>query len=338
MRDIRDFNLLRYNTFGIDAKCKRFVEFSSVAEAVALAQGLGDADYPLLILGRGSNLLLTGDYNSTVVHSAIKDMDVVKQTGGHVWLRCGSGNIWDEVVEHCVANGWHGMENLSYIPGTVGASAVQNIGAYGAEAKDVISEVEAVEISTGRVVNFNNDDCRYAYRDSIFKHEYRDKYIITHVTYRLSKQFSPSLEYGNITAMLNAKGISQPTASELRQTIIEIRKAKLPDYKVEGNAGSFFVNPIVDVEKFNSLKTEYPTLPHYVIDAEHIKIPAGWMIEQCGWKGKTLGAAGVYAKQALVLVNKGGATGKDILNLCNAVRADVYSKFGIDIHPEVNIK
>ena len=232
----------------------------------------------------------------------------------------------------------YGAENLSIIPGECGASAVQNIGAYGAEAKDLIDEVEAVEISTGEVHHFKNADCAYSYRQSKFKHEWRDKYLITSVTYRLSKTYHPKLDYGNIRAALAERGIENPTAIELRQTITDIRNAKLPDPKEIGNAGSFFMNPIVPKAKYEELAALYERMPHYTIDAEHEKIPAGWMIEQCGWKGKALGPAGVYAKQALVLVNLGGASGADVVRLCQTIQHDVKEKFGVEILPEVNVR
>jgi len=237
-----------------------------------------------------------------------------------------------------VADGLYGAENLSLIPGEVGASAVQNIGAYGAEVKDLITTVEAVEVGTGRIVHFTNAQCEYAYRQSRFKRDWKNRFFITHVTYRLCRTFVPHLDYGNIKAALAEKGIVVPTAIELRQAIIDIRKAKLPDPKMEGNAGSFFMNPIVQRSKFEALLAFYPDMPHYIIDADRVKIPAGWMIEQCGWKGKTLGRAGVHHKQALVLVNKGGAEGRDVLALCRRIQADVKAKFGIDIYPEVNIQ
>lgn len=346
MKDLKDYSLLAHNTFGIDAKCSRFVEYASVEEAQQLVASLTEADQPLLILGGGSNLLLTGDYQGTVLHSAIMGIEVMENSSfenqedekGSVFLKCGSGEVFDDVVAYAVEHGYHGAENLSIIPGEVGASAVQNIGAYGVEAKDIIYKVEAVEIATGKVVNFDNADCQYSYRQSKFKHEWRDKYLVTHVIYRLSKTFTPDLDYGNIRASLADKHIAEPTAQQLRDVIIEIRNAKLPDPKVEGNAGSFFMNPIVEKAKYDELAAQYPGMPHYTIDAEHEKIPAGWMIDQCGWKGKSLGRAGVHDKQALVLVNRGGATGEEIVKLCETIRKDVFEKFGIEIHPEVNVK
>ena len=338
MKDFRNYSLLSHNTFGIDVKCSRFVEYASVEEAQQLVTSLIAADQPLLILGGGSNLLLTGDYDGTVLHSAIKGIRKIDEADDAVFLECGSGEVFDDVVAFSVEHGYHGAENLSIIPGEVGASAVQNIGAYGVEAKDIIYKVEAVEIASGKVVTFANADCQYSYRQSKFKHEWRDKYLVTHVVYRLHKTFRPDLDYGNIRASLAAKHIAEPTAQQLRDVIIEIRNAKLPDPKVQGNAGSFFMNPIVEKAKYDELAALYPSMPHYTIDAGHEKIPAGWMIDQCGWKGKSLGRAGVHDKQALVLVNRGGATGEEILRLCEAIRKDVFEKFGIEIKPEVNVR
>lgn len=334
MIDQENYSLLRHNTFGIDAKCKRFIEYSSVEEAQQVARTITNADRPLLILGGGSNLLLTGDYNGTVLHSGIRFLEQTDEC--HV--RCGSGFIWDDVVDYCVANNLYGAENLSIIPGEVGASAVQNIGAYGAEAKDLIECVEAVEIETGQICRFTNTECAYSYRQSKFKHAWKNRFLITAVTYKLSKTYNPKLDYGNIRVALAAKGIDNPTAMQLRETIIDIRNAKLPDPKVLGNAGSFFMNPVVPTHKYNQLAQQYVGMPHYTIDSEYEKIPAGWLIEQCGWKGKALGRAAVHDKQALVLVNRGGATGSEVVHLCETIQHDVRQKFGIDIKPEVNIR
>lgn len=333
MIDQKNYSLLRHNTFGIDAKCKRFIEYSSVEEAQQVARTITDADRPLLILGGGSNLLLTGDYNGTVLHSGIRFLEQTDEC--HV--RCGSGFIWDDVVDYCVANNLYGAENLSIIPGEVGASAVQNIGAYGAEAKDLIECVEAVEIETGQICRFTNTECAYSYRQSKFKHAWKNRFLITAVTYKLSKTYNPKLDYGNIRVALAAKGIDNPTAMQLRETIIDIRNAKLPDPKVLGNAGSFFMNPVVSTHKYNQLAQQYVGMPHYTIDSEYEKIPAGWLIEQCGWKGKALGKAAVHNKQALVLVNCGGATGSEVVQLYKTIQHDVKQKFDIEIKPEVNI-
>lgn len=336
MKDFYDFNLKEHNTFGIDVKCRRFIEFESVDELLQIVNSLTDADKPLLVLGGGSNMLFTADYEGTVLHSAIKG-HVAVQTDEGIMLRCGSGEVWDDIVSLCVSNRMYGAENLSLIPGDVGASAVQNIGAYGAEAKDIILKVEAVDLQTGKMCEFTNEECEYAYRKSKFKGEWRNRFVITYVTYQLSEVFCPCLDYGNIRAELEKRNIKVPTAEQLRNVIIDIRNEKLPDPKVEGNAGSFFMNPVVPKAKYEELVARFGNVPHYSVDDNNEKIPAGWMIDQCGWKGKSLGKAGAHSRQALVLVNRGGAEGKDIVALCDAIKRDVKDKFGIDIVPEVNI-
>jgi UDP-N-acetylmuramate dehydrogenase len=245
----------------------------------------------------------------------------------------GAGEVWDDFVAYCVAHSWYGVENLSLIPGEVGAGAVQNIGAYGAEIKDVVESVETVD-DKGREETFNRSQCKYAYRQSLFKQPDMKHFFVTYVTFKLQKNACFHLDYGSIKAEL-AKG-DEPTLLNVRQAIITIRRNKLPDPAVTGNAGSFFMNPIVSRAKFESIQADYPNMPFYEIDASHIKIPAGWMIEQCGWKGKSLGKVAVHDKQALVLINKGGATGNDVVALSDAVRRAVSLKFDIDIHPEVN--
>lgn len=339
MKDFRNYSLLAHNTFGIDVECRRFVEFSTVEELQQLTATLTKDDEPLLIIGGGSNLLLTAPFRGTVIHSAIMGRELIADGKGNdeVLLRCGSGETWDDIVAYCVENGWYGAENLSLIPGEVGASAVQNIGAYGVEVKDVIESVEAIELATGAKHVFSKADCRYGYRQSRFKGEWLGRFVITHVTYRLSRNFRPQLDYGNIRKELEHRGIEHPTAVALRQVIIDIRNAKLPDPKKEGNAGSFFMNPVVSRAKYEELAARYPGMPHYTVDDDHEKIPAGWMIDQCGWKGRNVGRAGVHPHQALVLVNKGGATGAEVLQLCQLIRQDVSRTFGIDLHPEVNI-
>lgn len=332
MRDIQNYSLKGHNTFGIEAKCSRFLEYESVDEALVVAKILRESSVPYIIIGGGSNLLLTKDFEGIVVHSAMKGVAF-----GNREMRCGSGEVWDDMVALSIRHGLYGMENLSLIPGDVGASAVQNIGAYGVEVQDVLLELDAVEIATGKVRTISKADCEYAYRQSRFKKDWKDKYLITSVTYVLKKNFAPRLDYGNIREELWRRGFGDPTPQQLRDTIIAIREAKLPDPKVTGNAGSFFMNPIVSRGTYKLLAKQYTGMPHYDVDDDHVKIPAGWMIDQCGWKGKSLGRAGVHDKQALVLVNRGGATGAEIVALCEAIRADVKAKFGIEIHPEVNI-
>ncbi len=336
MKDLSDYSLKGHNTFGMDVKCRRFIEFETVDELLQVVSALTPADMPLFVLGGGSNVLFTKDFDGTVLHSAIKGRQATK-ADGNVYLRCGSGETWDDIVKLCVKNGLYGAENLSLIPGEVGATAVQNIGAYGVEAKDLISKVEAVDLENGKVCEFSNAECGYSYRWSRFKGEWRGRYVITYVTYRLAESFVPHLEYGNILSELERRGIKTPSVSQVRDVIIGIRKEKLPDPAVEGNAGSFFTNPIVSKAKYESLVKEFGTVPHYVVDEDNVKIPAGWMIDRCGWKGKSLGNAGVHSRQALVLVNRGGADGGEVLRLCEAVRKDVKDKFGITITPEVNI-
>ena len=332
MKDIQDYSLLHHNTFGIAARCSRFLEYETTAEAQQVADILRRSSQPYLIIGAGSNLLLTRDFEGIVVHSALKGYDI---TGSR--MACGSGETWDDIVAASLRNGLYGAENLSLIPGDVGASAVQNIGAYGAEASELIAEVQAVEIATGRLCLIDPADCQYGYRQSRFKGEWKNRFLITMVAYRFSSEYRPRLDYGNIRAELDRKGIASPTALQLRDTIIDIRRAKLPDPQETGNAGSFFMNPVVSRQQYEELAARYPGMPHYTVDAEHEKIPAGWMIDQCGWKGRSLGRAGVHDRQALVLVNRGGATGQEIVALCDAVCKDVKERFGITIHPEVNI-
>ena len=332
MRIEKDYSLKQHNTFGIEAKCAQFVEYSTEAEAKEVAELLRTTRVPYIIIGGGSNLLLTRDYEGIVVHSTCKG---IERNGNR--LVCGSGEVFDDVVAQSIEMGLYGAENLSLIPGDVGASAVQNIGAYGAEAKDLIRSIRAVEIATGNVCVIENAECEYGYRQSKFKHDWKNQYLILSVEYEFAATFEPRLDYGNIRAELVKEGISQPTAQQLRNTIIRIREAKLPDPKVLGNAGSFFMNPIVTRQKYHELAAQYEGMPHYDIDAENVKIPAGWMIDQCGWKGKSMGRAGVHDKQALVLVNRGGATGQEVVALCQQIQADVKQKFGIDIYPEVNV-
>lgn len=337
-------SLLKYNTFGIDHSCKQIYEPATVEEIKSILPLLRQE--PLLIIGGGSNLLLTKDFDGNVLHAQIRGIEKIEidtsnyrevRTDDNVYIRCGEAETWDDLVIYAIDNGYYGIENLSIIPGEVGASAVQNIGAYGIEVKDYIYSIEAIEIATGKEVIIYPEDCLYAYRYSKYKGEWKGKYIITYVTYKLNKTYTPHIDYGNIRKYLEEHHYSNPSAKEVREVIIEIRNSKLPDPKKEGNAGSFFVNPIVERTQFEELQRKYPEIPHYTLDNKREKVPAGWLIEQCGWKGKTLGRAGVHDKQSLVLVNRGNAKGEDILLLCNQICEDVYKKFGIKIKPEVNI-
>ena len=319
------------NTFGIDITAAKFLEYSSEDELRKLiAEGRVIA--PVLHIGGGSNLLFVKDYEGTILHSRIDALEITAEDEERVSVRVGAGVVWDDFVALCVERHWYGAENLSLIPGEVGASAVQNIGAYGVEVKDLITSVETINMEGEKRV-YRVDECSYSYRKSLFKQPEMKTVFVTFVNFCLSKREHYTLDYGTIRQELEKYPVVN--IETLRRVIIDIRRNKLPDPKVLGNAGSFFMNPVVPREQFEALQREYKDMPHYDVDADSVKIPAAWMIEQCGWKGKALGPAAVHDRQALVLVNLGGATGADILALSDAVRASVRAKFGIDIHPEV---
>lgn len=328
----KNYSLLGHNTFGFDVKASCFFDYQTVEELRDFIYQ-GGLTKPYLHIGGGSNLLFTQDYEGLVLHSQIKTVEVLEETSEWVCVRVGAGTIWDDFVAYAVERSWYGIENLSWIPGEVGAAAVQNIGAYGVEVKDVIVEVETLT-GEGMEKRYAVSECGYAYRKSVFKTEaYRSEFV-THVTFKLCKESCYRLEYGAIRKEL--ANYPEITLSLVREVIISIRKEKLPDPKEWGNGGSFFMNPIVSHEVFQHLKEGFPEMPFYELEDGTVKIPAGWLIEACGWKGKRLGPAGVFEKQALVLVNLGGATGADVVALSNAVRASVYEMFKIDICPEVN--
>ncbi len=329
--DIKTLNKMTNipNTFGLDVKAKILAEYHSLDELRALLeQYKGER---ILHIGAGSNLLFTRDFDGVILHSAMRRARATKEDAEHVWIEAENGLVLDDLIAQLCDMGLSGMENLSYIPGEVGASAVQNVGAYGVEAKDVITEVRALDMSDGSERVFTNAECRYGYRDSIFKGELRGKYIITHVTYCINKQFEPKLDYGNLRGEVG----ENPTPSDVREAVIRIRRQKLPEVGEIGSAGSFFKNPIVPREVYEAIAKDYERVPHFEQDGG-IKIPAAWLIEQCGWKGKTLGGAQCYPKQPLVLVNANNATPDDIINLAAAICADVKQRFGITISPEVN--
>lgn len=335
MKIFKNCPLLPYNTFGMDVKASLFIEYDSVEELEEVL-----CRYPLtgtawFHIGGGSNLLFTKDFQGLVLHSGIKGYEVVDEDAREVIVRVGAGERWDDFVAYTVERGWYGAENLSLIPGEVGASAVQNIGAYGVEAKDLIVCVEAIEVATRKPRIFKNEECGYAYRKSVFKSSLKHQYILTKVSYRLKKIPVFHLDYGNVRMEMEKQG-REVSLVNVRKAIIDIRQAKLPDPKVQGNAGSFFMNPVIHREQFKVLLEAYPQMPHYEVDEEHVKIPAAWMIDQCGWKGKSWGRAGVHDKQALVLVNRGGATGEEVIALSEAIRKSVFDKFGVNIFPEVN--
>lgn len=317
------------NTFRMDVRAKIYAEYRSVDELRELLQQYRGER--LLHIGAGSNLLFTGDFNGVVLHSAMRRARATREDDNHVFIEAENGLVIDELIAQLCDMGLSGMENLSYIPGEVGASAVQNVGAYGVEAKDVITEVRALAIADGSERTFTNAECCYGYRDSIFKNDLRGQYIITDVTYRLDKQFVPKLDYGNLRGEVGAN----PTPMDVREAVIRIRRQKLPEVSEIGSAGSFFKNPIVPREQYEAIAAQYERVPHF--DQEGgVKIPAAWLIEQCGWKGKTLGGAQCYAKQPLVLVNTGNATPQDVITLAQNICNSVHDKFGITISPEVN--
>lgn len=328
------------NTFGIEAQCRELITYDSeeaLREALARIHKLY-ADLPLLHIGCGSNLLFLGDYKGIVLKSSIKGMRLKDETESEVLVEVGAGEVCDDFIAEAIRRGWYGMENLSLIPGQIGAAAVQNIGAYGVEACDVIDEVKGISLKDGAEHIWKRDECKYGYRQSIFKEELWGKYAITRVTFRLSKHFEPKLQYGGLVKATQLAGFAESTltAEQLRQIIIDIRRAKLPYPKEQGNAGSFFKNPVVSKEKAEQLLSEHPAMPHYSAGNGKVKLAAGWLIEQAGWKGRSLGQAAVHDRQALVLVNKGGATGQDIQRLCEAIKKDVKKQFGIELEPEVN--
>ncbi len=328
-----NYSLKSNNTFGIDAKAKYFVEYETSEELQQLIQDGFLKDKPFMSIGGGSNLLFVNDYSGAILHSRITTMDFVKETETKVYVKVGAGVVFDDFVEYSVKNGWYGAENLSLIPGEVGALPVQNIGAYGVEAKDIVSTVEVVNIETGAMEIMTNAECEFGYRESVFKGKYAGKKIVTHVIFELDKYAEFKLDYGTITEEL--KKYATIDLKTVRAAIIAIRESKLPDPKQCGNAGSFFKNPVVPKAKYDELVKVYPKMPHYIVSDEEMKIPAGWMIDQAGWKGKAHGNAAVHDKQALVLVNKGGATGAEIVELSNLIQVSILEKFGVEIFPEV---
>ena len=324
-----NISLLPYNTFRMDVKAKVFAEYGSVDELRELLQRYQGER--LLHIGQGSNLLFTKDFDGVVLHSAMRRARCTNEDNEHVWIEADNGLVLDELIEQLCDMGISGLENLSHIPGEVGASAVQNVGAYGVEAKDVIETVRAISIEDGAERIFSNAECHYGYRDSVFKNELRGKYIITHVTYKLDKQMTPKLDYGNLRHEVG----DNPTAMSVREAVIRIRRQKLPEVTELGSAGSFFKNPIVSREVYDTIAAGYDRVPHFE-QKGGVKIPAAWLIEQCGWKGKQHGGAQCYDKQPLVLVNADNATPDDITGLAAAICKDVKEKFGIEISPEVN--
>jgi len=328
-----NYSLRDLNSFGIEAKAKYFFEFETIEEIQELLKTNNISDSQFLILGGGSNLLFTEDYDGLVIKPNIKGIEIHEENETEAIVKAGACVDWDEFVAWCVENDLSGVENLSLIPGVVGATPIQNIGAYGVEAQEVIEKVEAVSIETAARGFFSNKDCQFAYRDSIFKNEYKDLFIITNVFFKLKKKHEFKTHYGAIASELEK--YNEINLKNIREVIIKIREAKLPDPKEIGNAGSFFKNPVIESSKAQELKELYPEMPVYPLENGETKIAAGWLIEQCGWKGKSKGNAGVHKDQALVLVNNGGATGNEILILANEIRKSVIFKFGVKLDLEV---
>jgi UDP-N-acetylmuramate dehydrogenase len=336
MRIEKNVSLKHLNTFGIDTTAANYVVLESLEDATNFF-GAHDYTEPHLILGGGSNILFTKPFQGTVIKNDLRGIVVLEDNKNDVLLQAGAGENWHGFVNYCLRNNYAGIENLSLIPGNVGASPMQNIGAYGVEVKDTIEQVEAVEIATGKIRRFNNHECQFGYRSSIFKTTVKEKFMITAVQFRLQKQAVFHTTYGAITTELDRMGIKELSIQAISQAVCNIRSSKLPDPKVLGNAGSFFKNPVVSRKDLDALKKNYDSIPHYPQADGSEKLAAGWLIEQCGWKGKTVGKCGVHAKQALVLVNYGGATGNEIYALSQQILESVADKFGVELEREVNI-
>ena len=328
-------SLLPYNTFGIDAKAAYFVDVDSPER---LKEALSAGIRPVLILGGGSNMLFTQNFNGLVVKNNLKGIKTVRTFKNKVWVEAGGGVVWHDFVMWAVQHGFGGVENLSLIPGTVGASPVQNIGAYGVELKDVFVSLTAIEIETGKQKHFSNKQCRFGYRDSIFKQEAKGKYCISSVVFSLTTgQHKLNTSYGDIRKTLETNGVETPGIAEVSKAVVQIRSSKLPDPAKIGNCGSFFKNPETEKAVLEHIQKDYPLAPFFDLPNGQVKIPAGWLIEQCGWKGKRVGNTGSYEKQALVLVNYGGATGAEVKQLAFSIIDSVRERFGIKLEPEVNL-
>lgn len=329
-----DFSLQPFNTFGIDALAKQFVAVHSKEELASVLQNHND----IFILGGGSNMLLTKNIDKLVVHVDLKGIEIVDTNDDFVWVKAQAGENWHQFVLYCIEKNYGGLENLSLIPGNVGTTPIQNIGAYGVEIKDTFFCCEAMEIATQKLVTFDKESCAFGYRESIFKNELKNQYIITSVTFKLTKKnHKLNTSYGAIEEELAKQNISNPSLKEVSNAVIAIRQSKLPDPKELGNSGSFFKNPIVPKQIYEQVKLKYPNMPHYAVSETEVKVPAGWLIEQAGFKGKRFGDAGIHKNQALVLVNYGTATGTEILEVAQNIQKTILEQFGISIEAEVNI-
>ncbi|MGR6088679.1 MAG: UDP-N-acetylmuramate dehydrogenase [Arcticibacter sp.] len=325
------------NTFGMDVHATRFAVFSNENQLQQQLESLHGNTEPILILGGGSNILFTRDYPGVVLKDEIGGISIVDDSGDEVLVQVGAGVVWHHLVEWAITHGLGGIENLSLIPGTTGAAPIQNIGAYGVELKDVFHSLDCISKTDGLKHTFNMEQCAFGYRDSVFKRELKGQMVITSVTLRLSRKPEIKVSYGAITQELQRMGVATPGIADVSNAVCNIRRSKLPDPSVLGNAGSFFKNPEVSATIHDALKKEFPNIVSYPFGAGTFKLAAGWLIEQCGWKGKVVGHTGSHKDQALVLVNYGGATGEEVVHLSDEIRASVRGKFGVEIEPEVNI-
>lgn len=333
---MNNVSLKNYNTFGFDANAKHFVEVSSLSQLLDVLNLEEYQNEPKLFLGGGSNILLLNDFDGLVIKLNLKGIETLEETQEYSILKAGAGEIWHDFVLNSIDKNLSGLENMSLIPGTVGAAPMQNIGAYGAEVKDTFYNLEALNLETQKVETFDKDQCKFGYRESFFKHGGKNKYVILNVSFKLSKSPKINIEYGAIKDTLKEMGIENPSLKDVSNAVIHIRQSKLPNPAEIGNAGSFFKNPEISTEFYRDLKEKFPTIPGYVINQTTVKVPAGWLIEQADWKGQKIGNVGVHSKQALVLVHFGSGKGLEIVELAKKIKESVFEKFGIEINPEVN--
>ncbi|MGP8215170.1 MAG: UDP-N-acetylmuramate dehydrogenase [Bacteroidia bacterium] len=338
MKFYENYPLKDCTTFHARVFAKNYTEFSSTGELKEILSSEQVKGKQFMILGGGSNVLFTGDYDGIIIRNAIKGIEIVKEAGNDIYIKAYSGEKWHDFVMYCVNHNYGGIENLSLIPGTVGAGPIQNIGAYGVELKDVLQEVEAMDVNTLEIKKFSNAECKFGYRDSIFKGEGKGRYIIIAVTLKLRKNPEKvNVSYGSVSKELESMGIANPAIADVSKAVIKIRSSKLPDPEKLGNAGSFFKNPVIPDSKFEKLKEKFPEMVSFPAQEGYTKLAAGWLIEQCGWKGKRIGDAGIHKDQALVLVNYGDATGKEIYDLSTKIIESVKEKFGVELEREVNM-
>ncbi|WP_375581280.1 UDP-N-acetylmuramate dehydrogenase [Marivirga tractuosa] len=338
LKFINSKSLSTYNTFGFDVKADLFIEINSTEEFKELLNTTEWKSNPRLLLGGGSNILLTDDFHGLVVVNRISGIEIIEENNKSVTVKCGGGENWHQFVLYTLKHNWGGLENLSLIPGTVGAAPMQNIGAYGVEIKDTFQSLEAINLNTGKLEVFFSEQCKFGYRESVFKHKLKGQYLIASVSFQLDKAnfHQLKLDYGVIKNVMAEKNIEHPSIQDVSDAIIKIRQSKLPDPAEIGNSGSFFKNPIIDVAEFKKLQNEFPEIPSYDLGKGQVKLAAGWLIEKAGWKGYQENGVGVHQKQALVLVNYGEGKGKDILNLAKKIQDSIQSKFGVELSPEVN--